>query len=159
MRERFYHGTSLDAAGAIVHEGFRLDVPQAHDVGDFGQGIYLTRAQVRAKTYGHTVLVVEVDATRCAQIANPYFLDGLRTVEPRTEVERLFFLIAFDSQGRMRTCASGIPQDERAHAAREIRETFLAAGFTGIMTTRPDRETVIFDPSCVRFTGRALQAA
>jgi len=150
MRERFYHGTSLDAAGVIVQEGFRLDMPQAHDVGDFGQGIYLTHELARAQSYGRAILTVEADVTHCARVPNPYFLDGLRTVEPRTEAERLFFLIAFDSAGRMRTCGPHVQAAARAHAAHELREAFLDAGYTGIVTDRPDGEAVIFDLAAVR---------
>jgi hypothetical protein len=143
----WYHGTTREAAESIRRDGFLLTAPRAHDVGDFGWGIYLTRSLARANTYGEVVLDVEVELrTVWARIANPYFICKLTPLRPCTDVEWLFHSIAFDrASGNMLTCGQGASPEVRRETAVRLRDSFLRAGFDGIITDLEDKEAVIFN--------------
>lgn len=146
----FLHGTDLASAEAIIRDGVTAEPPsRVHDPGDFGWGFYLTRDPARARSYGHTLVGVDVHIDRFAVIPNPYFIDRLTEIQPVTAVEKLFHSIAFRN-GRMRTCTASI--EERIAIARSIRNAFVLDGFAGIRTERPDGETVLFDAAVVRKT-------
>lgn len=74
---------------------------------------------------------------------------------PRTDVERLFYELAFVREGedlRMVT-VRGRPAERQA-AAKRIRDAFLAHGYTGIRTDYDGGETVVFDPRAIRSVRR-----
>lgn len=145
---KFYHGTSRHKAKAILAVGIDPDAERSHDEGDFGRGFYVTQDLTRARTYGDAVLEVDIDLSQFAYIENPYFCEKLQLLQPKTDVERLFYGIAFDPEsGEMRTCCHTLP--DHAETATQIRDTFLEVGYLGITTGRPDRETVVFSSSTV----------
>lgn len=96
------------------------------------------------------MLSVDLDESRFARIVSPYFLDGTREVGPQTSEERLFHGIVFEGGQMLSVNGTG---EERVRVARLIRDTFLAAGFDGIIAG-PDRmrqrEVVIFNLEAVR---------
>jgi hypothetical protein len=146
----YFHGTDDDRATAILADGFDMEAPRRSDPGDLGWGIYLTDRISRARAHGSSVLNVDVDESRFARIANPYFLKGLQEVMPETREERLFHGVAF-KDGQMLSVKGS--KEDRIATARLIRDTFLAAGFDGIIAG-PDqmrqREVVVFNPEAVQ---------
>jgi len=146
---KLLHGTTSELAERILEEGFDLDAPRRSDPGDFGWGAYLTDEASRARSYGTKVLSVEVDVTRFARIKSPYFLDGFKEVEPTTSEEKLFHGVAFCDGSMMSVTAD---HEERVAIAQRIRETFLAAGYGGIVAG-PDKqgqcEVVVFDTTSI----------
>jgi hypothetical protein len=142
---RVFHGTRHPES---VLSGVRMDVPREKDAGDFGWGFYCTWDHRRAGKYGE-VLVVDVDLHKFAYIPNPYFLRGLREVEPRTDVEKLFHSIAFHD-GVMKNVQAGYDREETAKA---IRVAFLEAGYDGIVS-EDHRELVVFNPAAVQAVNR-----
>ena len=141
----FFHGTGSAEAARILAGGFDLEAPRRSDPGDFGWGAYLTDQSSRARAYGEQVLRVEVGLRRFARIANPYFLDGLREVEPATPEERLFHGTAFRDGAMVSVKAD---PGERAAVARRIGEAFKEAGYDGILAGpdgRGQREAVVFN--------------
>ncbi len=141
----FYHGTShLDE---ILTKGFDIDAPRRSDPGDFGWGTYLTKSRPRARAYGK-VLQVHVDPTKLAHIQDPYFLHAGERTRPVTDLEKLFYELAFpDGPSSMKTVQG--PTDARVACAKIIREEFLSRGYSGITTSMDDCESVIFDHSAI----------
>jgi hypothetical protein len=138
MQETYWHGTT--AAEAILALGVDFDAVRVSDPGDMGWGFYLTGEESRAKAYGSQILKVTIDPEKFAYLPNPYFLDGLKDIEPITDVEKLFHEVAFGVDGNMKTC-SGYEKDK---VARKICDTFIAAGFSGIITPYSGGEVVVF---------------
>ena len=140
---RWFHGTSSTSAAGILSSGVDVDAPRVRDAGDLGWGFYLTSDLARARACGEVVLEVRVDPSRLGHLPSPYFLDGLRSVEPVTAVERLFHGLAF-RDGEMLTVSGS----DREGVARSIRDGFMDAGYTGIQSESPS-ELVLFDPSVI----------
>lgn len=61
---RLLHGTTSEAAAAILEGGFRLDAERRSDPGDFGWGVYLTGWGPVARASGRAVVVAEVELER-----------------------------------------------------------------------------------------------
>ena len=141
----FYHG-SPDSK-KILEQGIDILHPKRTDAGDFGWGLYLTKNPKRAKVHG-SVLVITIDDARYAYIPNPYFLEITKKIPPQTPIERLFYQLAFDAQGNMKTL-HGTPA-QRENVSKHIREVFLAQGYSGITTNRADQETVVFDAQTIK---------
>lgn len=141
----WYHGTTSASAKKIMSEGVDLNAPRVRDPGDLGRGFYLTTDPKRAAVCGDVVLRVGVKASHMACIHSPYFLDGLQELTPTTSAERLFYDTAFQD-GVLRTTTGTAA--ERESAAQQIRDAFVAAGYTGILSSSPS-EMVIFDPAVV----------
>lgn len=143
----YLHGTDARSAKVILTEGFSLETRRQSDPGDFGWGIYLTDAPSRARSYGSEVLRVTIATERYARIKNPYFLEGLREVEPQTAEEKLFHQTVFEG-GKMLT----VKGEDREGVARRVREVFMEAGYDGIIAG-PDRqgqcEVVVFRTSSI----------
>lgn len=140
---KLYHGTDEASAARILSEGFDVDALRRSDPGDFGWGVYLTSSLPRARAYGSVVLEVEVDESRFARLPCPYFLDDFQRVEPETEVERLFYSVAFDAEGEMLT----IHSPDREGVSKAVAKTFLEAGYDGLVTgpgRYGDLEVVVF---------------
>lgn len=141
---RYYHGT--DAAQTVLESGFKLDGPRRKDPGDFGSGIYLSPYLYLARVHGQ-VLKVRAEVSRFAYLPNPYFLKNGSSTQPESEVEKLFYSLAF--RGReMITCSGNVYWEERERAALAIRVAFLAQGYPGIRTGHRG-ETVVFDPAVI----------
>lgn len=138
----WYHGTPRWQD--ILDKGIDIDAPKHSDPGDFGWGIYLTARLARVKSYGR-VFEVEIDTSRMAYISNPYFLDGLRRLEPITTEEQLFYSLAYGSDGEMWTVQG--TKEERILAARRVQCGFLGAGYAGIISDYDEGEAVLFE-SC-----------
>jgi len=133
-----------------MKRGFDVEAPRNSDPGDFGWGIYLTDCLERARAYGDAVFEVDIDLSRFAAIPNPYFLksveSGFVNTKPRTYDEVLFYNIAFNENGRMRTVVG----DDRVDVAKEIRDSFLDHGYAGIVgNSGKNREIVVFDSSAI----------
>lgn len=155
--QTFFHGTSEERAESILREGVDMDYKRTRDPGDVGWGFYLTTDFERAENCGYVVLEVTVNVESFARIPNPYFLNGLSSVEPSTDDERLFHGLVFDG-GFMRTVNG--KWSDRVEAAKEVRDVFRQAGHSGIMTAHDGNETVVFDPAAivsVRVTSRRGQ--
>ena len=150
--EIFYHGTTNEAADAILEHGFSQTIERRRDPGDFGWGTYLTQMLERAENLGEAVLEVKVDTSSFGHIENPYFLSGLDTVEPRTEHERMYFDSVMGPQGLMKTVRGTL--SSRTAAALEISSLFMDHGMGGFTTGLEDRETVVFDPGTIKSVRR-----
>jgi hypothetical protein len=148
----FYHGTSQKCAREIIKNGFDVDARKNSDPGDFGRGIYITKSIERAKTYGSVVLMLNVDTSDFTYIRNPYFIEGLTPTKPKTATDMLFYDLAFDANGEMRTVYQGRASNasDRDFVCSLIRETFLHHGISGICTSLEDEESVIFDVSAIK---------
>jgi hypothetical protein len=133
----WWHGSN--SVNSILAEGVDFEHPRVSDAGDLGWGFYLSGDVSRARAYGSGILRVFLHEDRFAYLDNPYFLNGLDEVEPKTEVELAFWRLAF-KDGRMRTCAGA----DRKTVARSIRNHFVSAGFDGIITPHSGGEAVVF---------------
>lgn len=140
MRRQWWHGTR--SADAIMARGIDFGIARRSDPGDLGWGFYLTGNRARARSYGSQLLRVTIRPEHFAYLPNPYFLEGLAPVAPQTDVEWLFYDLAFED-GHMKTC-SGRYDNEAA--AKEVRDAFLAAGYAGIITPYEGGEAVVFAP-------------
>jgi hypothetical protein len=150
-RGTFFHGTFPGAARDIIEYGFDFEAERSSDPGDFGWGVYFSDSFIRARAYGRAVLEVELDLTSFARLPNPYFLRGFDSVAPTTDVERLFYTLAF-SGGEMLTVRGS--RAEREETSRAIRESFLSLGFLGILTgpdERGEHAVVAFHPAALRW--------
>jgi hypothetical protein len=142
----FYHGTSEKNAESIERDGFDLEALRRSDPGDLGWGIYLTNSIHRARAYGSAVLEVVVQAGNFAKLPNPYFLKGMEELKPETDVEKLFYENAFDSDGNMLTI-----HGDRVAAAKNISRAFILNGYDGIIgEVGPGQiEVVVFQPKAI----------
>lgn len=138
-----YHGTSKEAAPAMLRDGIDINHPRKADPGDFGLGFYLTGLLVRAKACGRVILTVVIDDSEYAYIPNPYEPDD-------SEAGRLFKSLAFDENDNMLTCASCFSKEKRFAVSRQIREEFIAHGYKGIKSDYHDGEYVVFDLSTIK---------
>jgi len=145
--QTFYHGTSQEKAEAILRKGVDMEHKRTRDPGDVGWGFYLTTDLERARNCGPVVLEVVINVKTFARIPNPYFLAGLNSVKPTTPDEHLFHGIVMD-EWKMRTVNGR--WDDRVTAAKEVRDTFMAAGHLGIMTSHDGNETVVFDLAAIQ---------
>jgi hypothetical protein len=136
-----YHGTPNP--DSLVEHGPDMEHKRSKDVGDLGWGFYCTTIPERAASYGSVVRVV-LDIGTFAHVPNPYFLNGLDEVEPRTAEERLFHQLTFGN-GFMGTVVAGTGREA---TARRVRDEFLARGFQGIVTDYKG-EVVVFDKAAV----------
>jgi len=139
---RYYHGS--DKWREILSEGFKLDGVQKRDPGDFGYGIYFSPRLAVARAHGR-VLKVRIDVSDFAHIANPYFLQRGHNLEPVTDEEQLFHLLAFRG-----TNMETVRGANRERVARLVRDTFLSKGYLGIRTSHHGGETVVFDPETIQ---------
>jgi len=136
---RYLHGTHPDTAEKVLADGFDVEVPRRSDPGDFGWGVYLTSKLSRAKSYGSTILEVEIDEVQFVRMTNPYFLDGLKSVEPSTFAEKLFHRIAFDGDTMLTVkdpppAKPGFPEPKsRVEVCKEIAQQFTIRGVAGII--------------------------
>lgn len=151
---RFFHGSRR--AEAIVTDGFDIEAPRTTDPGDFGWGVYLTDRVARARCHGE-VLAVDVDTSRFAYIPSPYFIDGFDERTPETDVERLFYDLAFKNGKPLLIVGS---QEQRVAIAKAIRSAFIEAGYDGILSA-PDRmgqvEAVVFHIDAIQSVSRRSQ--
>jgi len=138
----WYHGTPRWQD--ILDKGIDIDAPKHSDPGDFGWGIYLTGKLSRARVYGR-VFQIDIDARNMAYVSNPYFLVGLKRVLPTTPEEKLFYSLAYDSAGEMKTLHGS--RESRIAAARAIQRGFLDAGYSGIVSDYDEGEAVLFETS------------
>jgi hypothetical protein len=140
-----FHGTESFSVtkGGLVSMKER----HRHDPGDLGRGFYGTTIKERAASYGPKIIKARFDVRRYAVLSNPYFLDKLSKVEPKTEAEKLFYSLAFDDEGNMRT-ASGPPLGERSDWCERVRDGMLTAGFLGVRTDYAG-EIVAYDSQTV----------
>lgn len=145
----FYHGTTVEAATKIMAGGFDIDAPRK-DHGDFGRGIYLTTSLSRAKAYGSVVLEVEVYTADMAMIPNPYFVEKMRELEPKTDAEKLFYEHAFGTDKGGRTIMLTIHGKNPAGVSSLIRHQFMSREYTGILTRYHGDETVVFDTNVIK---------
>jgi len=136
----WYHGTPRWRD--ILEKGIDIDAPKHSDPGDLGWGIYLTGKLIRAKVYGR-VFEIEIDTSRMAYIPNPYFLEGLSRLQPITPEEKLFYSLAYDTEGEMLTLHGS--KENRITAARAIQRGFLDAGYAGIVSDYDEGEAVLFE--------------
>jgi hypothetical protein len=136
----WWHGTR--AADAILAHGVDFAAGRASDPGDLGWGFYLSGSRARARCYGRQLLRVTIRPARFAYLPNPYFLDGMNSVAPTTDVERLFYAHAFESDD-MKTCSA---RHDNEAAAKAVRDAFVAAGYAGIITPYEGGEAVVFTP-------------
>lgn len=146
--ETFYHGTSTGIASRILADGFDVHARRVSDPGDLGWGAYLTSSESRARSYGNAVLHVQIDTTNFARLKNPYFLDGLKSVKPKTATERLFYDVAFDDKGDMLT----VQGRNRTAASKKVARTFMDHGYDGIIGgpfNMGDIEVVVFDDDAI----------
>lgn len=139
---KFYHGSVN--ADKIIKSGFDIDFKRFSDPGDFGWGIYFTNNKSKAKSYGK-IIEADIDLSKFAYIENPYFMKGLKLIEPRTKSEKLFYNLAFDDNGTMLT----LHGDNREQINKKIREEFLKNGYKGIVTRNND-ELVVFDVKTIK---------
>jgi len=139
-----YHGSRR--TDLILKHGVDINYPRVTDAGDLGWGWYLTDNINRAKTHGK-VLIVRIDASDYAFIANPYFIQNLQHFGPRSSVEKLFYDLAFDAKGTMLTVSG--TKTSREQVSKQIRDVFLAHGYKGIITSLKDSETVVFDQTTI----------
>jgi hypothetical protein len=140
MKIIIYHGTSVDAALAMIRDGIDLEHHNRRDPGDFGWGFYGCANIDRCKAHGRALLRVEAEGN-FAHISNPYFLRGLDRVEPQTEVEKLFHSLVFE--GRVMLTVKG--RERRRDVCREVARQFMAAGYDGITTDYDGQEAVLFN--------------
>lgn len=143
--DQWYHGTPRWKS--ILDDGIDIDAPKHSDPGDFGWGIYLTKRLTRAQRYGK-VFQLTVETDKLAHVPNPYFLSGLQALTPVTPEEKLFYSLAFDANDNMLT-VSGTNQ-ERIAASKKIRNSFLAAGYLGIISDYDGGEAVLFNTAPIR---------
>jgi hypothetical protein len=136
-----YHGTPNPEA--ILRDGPDLEHPRSRDVGDLGWGFYCTTLPERAAHYGQ-VLRITLEVSTFAHVSNPYFLDGLDEVPPRTADERLFHQLTFGN-GFMGTVVAGTGREA---TARRVRDEFRARGYQGIVTGYKG-EVVVFDTAAI----------
>lgn len=141
--ERYFHGSPF--ATSLVAKGVDMEAPRTSDPGDFGWGFYVDKNKLRCRQYGK-VLIVWVDVALFAHLPDPYFLKGLEETNPETELERLFFELAFAPDRRMLTVKGDL--DERTKVGRQIRAVFLEKGYTGIWTDKG--EAVVFDDRTIK---------
>lgn len=140
----YYHGTSPEVCARIWEQGVAFESTRRLDAGDFGAGLYLTTNVPRARSYGKCLLAFLLDTRRYARISNPYFLVNGRSVWPTTRAERIFYAVAFDAHGRMRTVDRFYSADERRVFAERVRQAMLGAGYAGIVTAYQG-DAVVFD--------------
>jgi len=140
-----YHGTPN--AGKILINGIDINHPRNSDPGDFGWGVYASGNLSRAKVYGD-VFAVTIDESDYAYLENPYFLEGLKTVPPKTFEEKLFYSLAFDARTNEMLTIVGTPR-RRERIAKFIRLSFLEHNYKGIITPHNGIEAVVFDPATI----------
>lgn len=144
MKNTWYHGSHQ--VTKILEDGFDIEAKRASDAGDFGWGIYLTKKKSRAKLYGH-ILEITIDPSRYAYIPNPYFTQSLRELKPQTDVEKIFYDLAFacTDKGIVMLTLHDTASTSREKVAKNIRRVFLDLGYAGIITDHAGGEAVVFD--------------
>jgi len=143
-----YHATSEKNAPIIIDEGFDMMAIRSSDPGDYGWGVYLTDDLGRAKAHDKVILDVIISTKKLAYIPNPYFLENMKPVEPKTNVEKIFYAMAFDEDSNMMTVTGH--DSARVFTAKEIRARFLSEGYMGIYTDYRGHEIVIFDENAIK---------
>lgn len=142
-RRDLFHGVALadDWARICAGEGLRLPSRHAHDVGDFGYGVYLTTNRHRARIY----------AKKTA--------DGFQMVRASVVLPRAILLNwrvarwegeAWDTiseLGRRYGDPLHGSDETRAAAARHWRSGLLKLGIDGIVAVHQnDTEVVVYEP-------------
>ena len=180
IKQTLYHGSA--AIDRIVTEGFKVDVPRAHDPGDFGWGIYLSDSIGRAYSAGgidvrpgqERVVAVKVD------IRNPLVLKCPYSVceKPETTGDKLIWKLreqygdtvhGLSDEEAQKLYNEGKTPDEigeiaalnRVKAAKKWAEEIQKAGYDSVVWERGEEwrggpvehEVVIFDPSKVKIIG------
>ncbi len=141
-----WHGVGSLAAWQSIcaGEGLRLPTAHAHDVGDYGRGVYFTTSLVRAKIYskrlnGHYPIV-----RAYIRLRNALVLDWSRGQAMHPEYP------AFQTVEAIRK-AYGDPlhgtDESRARASARWRVGLMASGIDGIVALHGDDiEVVVYDP-------------
>jgi len=135
-----YHGTDEDLALAILEEGFNLRAYRRHDAGILGWGVYLASTIPATVPYGTSVLRVRIDSSLFARIGDPH--------NPQdTHAEKLFRRVAFDGEDLLTAPDSILGPSGRVSTLKQVRDTFLAAGYAGIISMTGD--VVVFDSDAI----------
>jgi len=182
VKETLYHGSGY--VDIIIDEGFRIDVPRAHDPGDFGWGIYFSDGIGRAYSVGgidirpgyERVLAVKVDVRKPLYLKSPYaigepitegdrFMHQLRslygdTVHGLTEDEAMRLY----EQGKTPDEISVIRAENRVRSAKTWAAEIQKAGYDCAVWERGrlwsigpmEHEVVIYNPSKIRIIGRSF---
>ena len=148
FRKWLWHGVGSLAAWEKIcaGEGLRLPSVHAHDVGDYGYGVYLTDNEIRARTYSHITL-----DRKALLVKALVHLDLALIINWRGK--ELAFSKKHPAWPLMNalTATFGDPvrggHEARTKAAQAWRHGLLARGLDGIVIVHShDTEVVVFDP-------------
>jgi hypothetical protein len=117
-----YHATDMVKASNILRQGFRLDVANRSDPGDFGQAVYLTTSMARAKAIGKAILTVDLELQ-----------------SPLELTDAAAYALVIDVLGFDTIHGKSHPGG-RHEAAKKAREHFLAQGHDAMISRRAVRE-------------------
>lgn len=131
---KVFHATTQDRAARILIEGFRLDVSQKSDSGDFGEAVYFTTCMARAKAIGRVILEVELE------LENPITL-------PQSDAYALVIdRLGFDTIHGHGVFGASLEE------ARKARAHFLSIGHDALISKRGPRdlEIAVYDLKVIR---------
>lgn len=127
-----YHGTTKEKAESIVKNGFLIE-KQGENGSHFGNGVYLTTTKKRAKVYGKSIVTVEIDESKLANLS-----DWLK--EYKNKCQEFY--------------EAGTPAEQVNTAVGEhYKKVYTEKGFTGILLDSiigTAKEVVVYDMSIIQ---------
>lgn len=130
---RVFHGTTPQAAAAILRDGFRLDAADRRDPGDLGEAVYLTTSRARAEACGRAVLEVTLELKRPLKLSH--------AAAYALVIDELGFDTIHGYGSRAR----------RVKDAQEARRHFLEEGHDALLAERDgETEVAVYDLGAIK---------